>query len=341
MDFFIGDRVRLLYSRAEGVITRMLPDGLAEIDIDNDFPTPVPLAELVPISRDENVFLGKTEKTTIKVHDRAPTPTTPPTTTGARSVQGLYLAAVPCDNQRLEFYLMNNADIGFLYGFFTRSAADVQKNIMKGVIAGLLQPKSVIKISEERLQTIDAWQGYLFEITPFLEGYGIKQPAFQRRFLFKKTDFESKLVEVRPLKAQAYLFQLDEPEKINAELLRTQMLTPKINADTSLNNKIINQNVPKKLISSEVDLHIEVIHKDTHATMNKTEMLQAQLSYFEKVIDEALVNQQMSVVLIHGIGNGVLKNEIQSRARQHPRIDTYKDARKEKFGYGATEIFFK
>jgi dsDNA-specific endonuclease/ATPase MutS2 len=48
-----------------------------------------------------------------------------------------------------------------------------------------------------------------------------------------------------------------------------------------------------------------------------------------------------SIVFIHGTGNGTLKNELHKFISKHPQVKTFMDAHKEKFGYGATEIFFK
>ena len=334
MDFFIGDRVRLLYSRAEGVIVKLLPDGLVEVDIDDDFVVPVHISELVPIGI-SNKALGATAPSaaTRTVHSTPQVAAAAPPPSAARSVQGLYLAAIAFGNQEIEFCLVNNTDIDFLYAFFSRSAKDTQKGVLKGVKAGLLPPKSVHKLQQERLQTIAEWHSYLFEITPFAEGYNQKQPSFQSRFTFKKEDFAAKPTQMSLLNTPAVLFQLDESEKINAEQLRTSMLTPKTAAAPSAPTP--------KPENTVIDLHIEKLLPDTFGDVNKAEMLQIQLAHFDKMLDQAMLHKQASITFIHGLGNGILKEEIQKLVSKNPNIDTFKDAQKQKFGYGAIEIFFK
>ena len=50
----IGDRVRLLTGREEGIITRLLNDELVEVAIDNDFTIPVLRREIVVVAAEEN-----------------------------------------------------------------------------------------------------------------------------------------------------------------------------------------------------------------------------------------------------------------------------------------------
>jgi dsDNA-specific endonuclease/ATPase MutS2 len=47
------------------------------------------------------------------------------------------------------------------------------------------------------------------------------------------------------------------------------------------------------------------------------------------------------IVFIHGVGNGVLKQEIQKKLAGNKNVAWFQDAQKEKFGYGATRIKIK
>jgi dsDNA-specific endonuclease/ATPase MutS2 len=70
--------------------------------------------------------------------------------------------------------------------------------------------------------------------------------------------------------------------------------------------------------------------------MKTEDILAFQLQVFEQRLDEAIVAGASEVVFIHGVGNGVLRNEVQKRLSKHPHVEYFKDAKKEKFGYGAT-----
>lgn len=69
--------------------------------------------------------------------------------------------------------------------------------------------------------------------------------------------------------------------------------------------------------------------------------LQIQLDIFETELDKALVNGDSEVIVIHGIGSGVLKNEIHKLAKKHPHIDTFINEYHPLYGFGSTKITFK
>jgi dsDNA-specific endonuclease/ATPase MutS2 len=56
------------------------------------------------------------------------------------------------------------------------------------------------------------------------------------------------------------------------------------------------------------------------------------------MLDAAIVNQLPEITFIHGAGNGILKHELHKILSAHKKIKTFMDARKEKFGYGATKV---
>ena len=90
----------------------------------------------------------------------------------------------------------------------------------------------------------------------------------------------------------------------------------------------------------EVDLHIEKLSTD-FSNLNSGEMLDLQLKTFENKLENAIASGMHEIIFIHGVGNGVLRTEIHKRLSKNPDIQFYEDARKEKFGYGATAVTFK
>jgi dsDNA-specific endonuclease/ATPase MutS2 len=95
----------------------------------------------------------------------------------------------------------------------------------------------------------------------------------------------------------------------------------------------------RKIESREVDLHIEKLRSD-FGELSAGQILDIQLSAFEKEFDRAIRDMVNTLVIIHGVGAGVLKEEIHKRLSKSKQIKHYKEGRKEKFGYGATEIQF-
>lgn len=85
----------------------------------------------------------------------------------------------------------------------------------------------------------------------------------------------------------------------------------------------------------EIDLHIEEL-MDDYKRMSNAEIIQAQLRYFQKALDKAINNNYRSLTVIHGVGNGRLKQEVRNILSSN-NIQ-FHDASYAKYGFGATEI---
>ncbi|MBM3412701.1 MAG: Smr/MutS family protein [Bacteroidetes bacterium] len=92
--------------------------------------------------------------------------------------------------------------------------------------------------------------------------------------------------------------------------------------------------------SHVVDLHIENLLTDWKGLSN-FEILQIQLSHFEKMVERTIRNQHPTLVVIHGIGEGKLKNEIHQLLRQYKEVFSFDNQYHPRFGQGATTIQFQ
>nr|WP_231374004.1 Smr/MutS family protein [Aureivirga marina] len=86
----------------------------------------------------------------------------------------------------------------------------------------------------------------------------------------------------------------------------------------------------------EVDLHIEKLIKK-HKGLSNFEILSIQLETAREKIEFAIDKKISTIVFIHGIGEGVLKEELKYLfGRYHVDV---KDASYQKYGLGATEVY--
>ena len=74
--------------------------------------------------------------------------------------------------------------------------------------------------------------------------------------------------------------------------------------------------------------------------MSNYEILTIQTETAKKHIDFAIRNRIPKIVLIHGVGDGVLKSEINFMLGRYDGV-TFQDANYQKYGLGATEVYFK
>ncbi len=100
----------------------------------------------------------------------------------------------------------------------------------------------------------------------------------------------------------------------------------------------IKQNIQKA--RSVIDLHIEKI-MDSHSHLSNAEILHFQLEEFEKWFDLATFNQLPSMIIIHGVGKGKLKQEIHDLLKVKSKVKSFINQYSDFYGYGATEVFFE
>ncbi|MBL0232878.1 MAG: Smr/MutS family protein [Chitinophagaceae bacterium] len=91
---------------------------------------------------------------------------------------------------------------------------------------------------------------------------------------------------------------------------------------------------------SVVDLHIEKLSNDWKGLSNY-EILDIQLKAFEKFYHLAVVHHFPSMIVIHGVGEGVLRDEIHDILRLKKEVGSFVNQYHPAYGFGATEIFFK
>ncbi len=93
---------------------------------------------------------------------------------------------------------------------------------------------------------------------------------------------------------------------------------------------------------SELDLHAEKL-TDKPGSLDNFEILTLQLQTFEKYFDLAIAHHLPSMIVIHGIGTGKLRDDIHEILRTKRQVKSfvnrYESAKY--YGYGATEIFFQ
>jgi dsDNA-specific endonuclease/ATPase MutS2 len=87
----------------------------------------------------------------------------------------------------------------------------------------------------------------------------------------------------------------------------------------------------------ELDLHSSQL-LDSTAGMDNTAILQYQLDTFRKTIEQHKNRKGQKIVVIHGKGEGVLRNAIIQELKTHYKHYLYQDASFREYGFGATMI---
>lgn len=89
----------------------------------------------------------------------------------------------------------------------------------------------------------------------------------------------------------------------------------------------------------EVDLHIDKLVK-SYSRLSNYEMLNIQMESAKGQLEFAIKKRMPKLVFIHGVGEGVLKSELEFMLSRYDGI-SFKEADYRKYGIGATEVYIK
>lgn len=314
MKYKLGDFVRFVDEKMEGYVTRIISDEMIGVTGDDDFEIPV-LASKVTSVHGHGKFVGDEEpavEATIQ--------------TGEFKSKGIYVAVVADAKAGsvVHLHLVNQTSYQLL-----ASVSTEQNKQYKGEYAGIIEPGAAAKVYSAKLADLQLWPKLIFQALyhtkqnqPVLSPLNIAEQ-------FKAKDFSGAKKQVPIINQLGWMIQLDEPELvIDAEKLKESFFKP---AEEK-------QVVAKP--QGEVDLHIEKLRDDYHF-LASSEILNIQLTGFKHALDAAIVHQMPEITFIHGTGNGILKHELHKLLSKNNKVQTFLDARKEKFGYGATKVMLK
>ena len=104
-------------------------------------------------------------------------------------------------------------------------------------------------------------------------------------------------------------------------------------------NKNLPRVQPKKRVLPPmiVDLHIHQLVSNQRG-MSNFDMLTIQTDTAKRQLDFAIRKRIQKIVFIHGVGEGVLKEELEYLFRRYENVKYY-DADYQKYGKGATEVY--
>jgi hypothetical protein len=364
----IGDRVRLLTGREQGIVTRILSDELVEVAIDNDFTIPVLRREVVVVAADEDKAFGRQGPPPVTPHRakagkhksakpapasaatpaagsapaKAEQPAPPKATVPQPAAKGLYLALSHQSPELLSVHVINNTDREVLYTY-----GEENKGRYRALRADKLGAKAVSgALGHLHLKDFDQWPAAVVQLLPHQINSDTAYELLTKRTQFKATSFYSSRREAPVLGREAYLFQLDEKP---AAPVAPETLAETLQAQLSGNAPAKPAAVapapePAKAIKApphEVDLHLEALRPEGGEDLSNTAILKLQLEVFEDTLSRALATNMHEIVFIHGSGSGTLRKEIHKLLSRNKDIKFFEDSKKEKFGYGATLVRLK
>lgn len=340
MIFAIGTKVRFIHTGEVGVVTAWLEGGMVNVRVD-DFEIPAFTDDIVRFddhsSVKAKVVSGKQEK--------IPEPIQPPVVETQYAILksvGIQLAFEPMwdrdgNVEKYRIIILNDTRYELLYDYelsFLNGKKLTGNGKLKGVsyvIAGemLLDELNDAPILDMECQLITT--------------AGVEKPI-HKNLKIKAKQFFNQVKTAPLLNKQVHLFKIFENLKAASLKNEQEDLKTYTQRNARPTTHFRAQDDPHEVqelahFNPEIDLHIENLVADPKK-LNKSEILNIQLGQFEKFIDKALQVGVDRVFIIHGVGEGKLRDAISTRLFQMTEVKSFKNEYHPRYGYGATEVIF-
>jgi hypothetical protein len=249
---------------------------------------------------------------------------------------GLYLAFWQDAPQHFTIYLVNDTpnSVGFKYERYLNNYCEHELHHT---------------IAPHEFYAVDDFKQQLFNEASIIdfESTGIN---FKTSIRLKYKSFLNKLAATTPLmSASTYLYQLigadynplKAAEK-GAALALSEYTKKQLAAQEEKSKPKANQLTPSELLAQfprVLDLHVESLVDDPKKIVGS--MIGFQLNKMEAYLLKASQIGITEVTLIHGIGDGKLKDAVSLRLRTHPLVEKATNEYHPLYGFGATMVKFR
>ena len=310
----IGDKVKFVNESLSGTITRLIDDKTIGVSIEDGFEIPVLKREIMIV----------TPVNMVEQHDKKEIPNSNKISIGDAEISIWFEQSSQTWYKAL---LLNNSQSDILLSVTVK-----QNKVFKPLFGGRIEKHTSYLFNTLNLAELELWGTYCFRIIFHEQETETPRKPWYLEYTFNSKDFinpreiNGKLTSLIPLKPEN-IIQTWENFSFTAGTLKIE---PKLMDDTHTITR------PEEVI----DLHLDKLIEN-HSVISGEAAVLIQMTHFKNSFEKAIALNYSKITVIHGIGNGVLKQKIWKEVSGHPAVKTYYEARKEKFGYGATEIVFR
>lgn len=317
-EFRVGERVRFLHEKMEGVVQTILSKSRLEVLVDDFEEFEVGHDEVVHIHSAEQVLREDGEEDEVQTKVTAPPvdDKRPPSLILSRNQERNY-----------ELVLLNPGSMEAHINVFLKV-----RQKFRGLNSAICLPRDRFFIAKLDLQEFNNAQQIYVQLMLYPIGEFSKPiPPLTMQINLKSEVFGRKMEYIDEVGAEGYEFIVEESANPVMDAIDHAALA---NKDSNFRITRGRQNAPEV-----VDLHIEKLVSNP-ARLDAGAMLGIQLETFEKKITDANLSKAPSMVFIHGVGSGTLKREMKERLKNYEFVKGFESADPVKYGNGATVVFF-
>ncbi len=337
MKYQIGDIVLIQHSNEEGEIIDFINDKMVMVNVKGvkfpvymdqiDFPYFKRFTEKKKIQPKQKKFIDDVRREKPKQVERVE--------------DGVWLTLLPVMDtdefgdevvEELKLHLVNrtNNTYKFIYQLHYLGEKDFELN-------NTIRPFEDFYLHDVAFENMNDSPSFSFEFS-LTEPDKRKAPHFEAVIKPKPKQVFNRIEETRKKNEATFSYLLMEkyPDRLVEDKLELGKLAAR--GFKMYNAKEARQHLESP--RSVIDLHIEKL-TDNWEGMSNYEIVALQLKTFEKYYELALAHMQPSLIVVHGMGTGRLRDEIHDLLRLRREVKSFVNQYDSRFGYGATEIFFQ
>ncbi|MCU0322637.1 MAG: hypothetical protein MUE72_09490 [Chitinophagaceae bacterium] len=340
MKYQIGDEIIVLLSNEEGKVVDIMNEKMVMIEVRGvKFPAYMDQIDFPYFYRFTKKKTAEEKKPVKQFVDNIPKEKPKPNQ--IKVADGVWLSFIPkfaLDDfndevvELLKIHLINKTPLAFGFTYTQKFAGEEHFELKNQVNA----------FHDFYLHDIDF--AAVNDAPSFHFDFMLQQPIknkaehFETSLKLKPKQIFQRIEEMKANNEPTISYKLfdDYPDKVYEEKFELSSLVAK-GFKIYEANKIRQNLEPARTV---IDLHIEKLSNDWQHLSN-FEILTIQLKEFEKWYDLAVAHHQPSLVVIHGVGKGKLKEEIHDELKLKKEVKYFVNQYDARFGYGATEIFFQ
>jgi hypothetical protein len=341
----VCDRVKFMNDVGGGKVTGFIGKSMVKVENADGFEVPYPISQLVNV---DDPALNRREPSAMKAPVEKSPPPVPEKKPKGQILAGkdspdFYFCIVPTDSKNpvggdIRLYLVNDSNfmIMFRYGHFT-------EGFYKTVLQGLIQPNSREKLETLGQNDLSELPEYFFQVIYYREKDKTLNPAVVKKFRINPVKFykEKSFYPNAYFKRHAMVLQITENildaeiDKLTEDDFKKVVKAKEKQPDPQPEN--IRTELPEQI---EVDLHIHEL-MDNPAGLSNKEILDIQMAKVEIDLQSAIRSRAKRIIFIHGVGQGVLKQEISKFLKSKYPKYAFQDASFKEYGFGATMVILR
>ena len=339
MKYQIGDDIIILHSNEEGKVIDIINDKMVMIEVRGvKFPAYMDQIDFPYFYRFSKTKIVEEKQKPAKVFiDNIPKEKPQPNS--IKATDGVSLVLIPkfsfdeFDDEyvtALKIYLINKTNTGFKFNYENQLGTNIYFELQNEVL-----PFHDFYIHDLPFENINDSPSFNFNLS-LIKPNKLKNDNYEAIVKLKPKQVFQRIEQMKQANESTISYKLfDEyPDRIFEEYFDLGKLANKGFKVYEASKYKDNVEQPR----SVVDLHIEKIIDNFNGKSNG-EILAIQLKEFEKWYNLAVLHRSHSLIIIHGIGKGKLKEEIHQLLKGRKEVKSFVNQYTERFGYGATEIF--